>query len=1084
MEAQKRMQSLTCLIVGMNGLGVEIAKNVILAGLHRVVVFDPKPCTLHDLSSQFYITEADISGKLSRAAASTPRLKELNSFVQVDAVPDDAKLTPELFQKYGISCIVVADAFAFPLRELCLVDEYCRSQKTPIPFILGECAGPYAFAFADFGPVHTSFDPDGMPTPQGLISMISQEEKTVLTLHDESVAGGMPFSQGDLITFTEVKGPKLLNSGVYRVGETTKVTFVIETGSDVDGWHPLDTRGLDPHVYGTGQVFARKRSAAFAFDSLSASLLRPYHQPQLGNLPPCLMPVDFRKFDRPEVLHYLVRGLYAFVEKYGALPRPGSAADGDKFVDLVKALNAASIERNAQLPSVWASVGKEHVLPNPAEALPLLRRLAMHAAGNLSPICAFLGGVLGQEVIKVTGKFTPLHQWLHFDIAEILHEPPLPEAEYAPLQSRYDGQIAVFGKTLQQKLAETRLFLVGTGALGCEFAKGFAAMGVGTDPKGQIFITDMDTIERSNLNRQFLFRPKDIGKYKAEATHRAMLEMNPDLKVVTYTSKVAPETENLFTDDRFWPSLTLVVNALDNIEARTYVDGKCAFHRKPLLESGTTGTMANVQVVLPRLTECYSDSTDFAANVGVPQCTIRNFPNQIVHCIEYSVAEDTPGSYNLLFRLVPQMVHDYCADPKGFMAALGKRTNTSEVHQTLELLHESLQGPATFEGCIAWARHKFQEFFYNQIAQLIHCYPADAIETTTGQPFWSASKRFPKALVFDADEPSHMQFIHCAANLRAANYGVPQHRIESLADLEYFKRVLATIKVTPFAPKGQVRNADPKKKDELNLFSPEEEERIIEELKRTLPPPCHDPAKVKGVKFEKDDDTNFHVDYCTAMTNLRAANYNIEPTDRLNVKTVAGRIIPALATTTAMVTGLVLNQLVQVLMGRTDISQFTNGSVNLGTHVWGFAEPLPPRTVETSQDWRTQVTLYKRMEADYAKQGIPFKWRCRAIPPGHTRHDYIILEGDVTLQDICDHMMRTYGLEVTMINLGSRIVYDPIDTKKSDGSKRVTQVHKEVGEKPIQGGKLCLSVMVQDPNKPDEIADEVIFVPEILVRGL
>lgn len=68
----------------------------------------------------------------------------------------------------------------------------------------------------------------------------------------------------------------------------------------------------------------------------------------------------------------------------------------------------------------------------------------------------------------------------------------------------------------------------------------------------------------------------------------------------------------------------VVVNALDNIEARTYVDNKCSFHGKPLLESGTTGTMANVQVVIPRKTEAYSDSTDFAEAVGVPQCTIRS----------------------------------------------------------------------------------------------------------------------------------------------------------------------------------------------------------------------------------------------------------------------------------------------------------------------------------------------------------------------------------------------------------------------------------------------------------------------------
>jgi len=77
--------------------------------------------------------------------------------------------------------------------------------------------------------------------------------------------------------------------------------------------------------------------------------------------------------------------------------------------------------------------------------------------------------------------------------------------------SRYDGQIAVFGKDFQTKIADFREFLVGAGAIGCEMLKNWAMMGLGTGPRGKIHVTDMDTIEKSNLNRQFLFRPTDVG---------------------------------------------------------------------------------------------------------------------------------------------------------------------------------------------------------------------------------------------------------------------------------------------------------------------------------------------------------------------------------------------------------------------------------------------------------------------------------------------------------------------------------------------------------------------------------------------
>ena len=72
-------------------------------------------------------------------------------------------------------------------------------------------------------------------------------------------------------------------------------------------------------------------------------------------------------------------------------------------------------------------------------------------------------------------------------------------------------------------------------------------MGLASDPRGKIFVTDMDTIERSNLNRQFLFRPADVQKLKSEVAARAVKAMNPDVNIIAHQNRVGADTENILS---------------------------------------------------------------------------------------------------------------------------------------------------------------------------------------------------------------------------------------------------------------------------------------------------------------------------------------------------------------------------------------------------------------------------------------------------------------------------------------------------------------------------------------------------------
>jgi len=288
---------------------------------------------------------------------------------------------------------------------------------------------------------------------------------------------------------------------------------------------------------------------------------------------------DFAKFDRPGQLHVGFQALDSFVEKNGRYPVPRNENDANDVLAIAKEINSNS--------------------PNPVDIDDnLIKELAYQSRGDLSPMAALFGGLVGQEVLKaISGKFMPISQYLYFDSLESLPSQLPTEASCAPIGSRYDNQIAVFGKEFQEKIENTKEFLVGAGAIGCEMLKNWAMMGLGVGKDGFIYLTDMDSIEKSNLNRQFLFRPWDVTKLKSETAAAAIYKMNKQTEghIKAFSDRVGTETENIFNDD-FWESLSGVTNALDNVDARKYVDLRCVFFRKPLIESGTLGTKGNTQV--------------------------------------------------------------------------------------------------------------------------------------------------------------------------------------------------------------------------------------------------------------------------------------------------------------------------------------------------------------------------------------------------------------------------------------------------------------------------------------------------------
>jgi ubiquitin-activating enzyme E1 len=234
--------------------------------------------------------------------------------------------------------------------------------------------------------------------------------------------------------------------------------------------------------------------------------------------------------------------------------------------------------------------------------------------------------------------------------------------------------------------------------------------------------------------------------------------MNPEVNITAHLNRVGPESESTYNDE-FFNSLDGVANALDNVEARMYMDQRCVYYRLPLLESGTLGTKGNVQVVVPFMTESYSSSQD-PPEKSIPICTLKHYPNAIEHTLQW--ARD---AFEGLFTQAAESASQFLKDPQ-FIERTMQQPGFQPI-ETLKSVRKVLADrPKGFKDCVAWARHYWQKQYGNKIKQLLFNFPAD-LKTSLGQDFWSGPKRLPTALSFNVENPLHLDFIIAAANLYA-----------------------------------------------------------------------------------------------------------------------------------------------------------------------------------------------------------------------------------------------------------------------------------------------------------------------------
>jgi ubiquitin-activating enzyme E1 len=583
------------------------------------------------------------------------------------------------------------------------------------------------------------------------------------------------------------------------------------------------------------------------------------------------------------------------------------------------------------------------------------------------PVFSVIGSVAAFEAIKlITGKFMPINQfWCWYDPNLITINKPL------TIGLTSIGKI--YGSDIESKLANSSWFIPGSGAIGCELLKNLAFLGVSTN-KGTIYLTDPDNIEKSNLNRQFLFRSHHIGKPKSLMAVESIRLMKPSFNIVGLTQKVCKDTQSFV--DKYTACVTGVINALDNIEARRYMDQECFNKQMPLFESGTTGTKGNTQVVIPYLTETYSNSADPPQEKSFPICTIKSFPNEITHTIHWAM------DYFEIFNRGPKNINKWIKDSSVFDNGVSVENNQGKEDVFNFLIKFNIK---SFTDCVHRAIIMFYEKYKHQIEQLLTTYPEN-YKIEDSNFFWSNGKRKPKPFdKFDCNNSYHLDYIEATSRLIAQVY-----QLDEQVERDEIKSI--------------AKNLD----KDLDTFN--------KNVDIVLP----DNSSFKNIVLkpeEFDKDNIIHVNFITASSNLRAINYSIPPITFQETKGIAGRIIPAIATTTSVVSGLIVLEILKYIINSNEdkIEKYRSSYINLADTSLVYSEPIAAGTTLVGGQ---EINIWTKFEFTH----------------------------DTTIQKFKEYYENMFKTEMSMITYGTTILFSNLDFINCDIdiTKNLSEIIKQI----------------------------------------
>lgn len=1013
METMEKISQLKILIIGLRGLGVEIAKDIIVSGPNKVTVFDPNKVQIKDLGSNFYLSKNDIGKR--RDESCIKHLQKLNKYVNVNYFMDNNidSILNKIVGNYNV--VIVSEIIS--KKYILLLNDILRKNK--ICFIYSAVCGLASFIFTDFGPDFTIYDEFCSKKRKFFIKNIEKSENGLIEIQwDKDYNPDIK----EYILFRDVQGMTEIN-----YNENNKKIFKIKI-KDNTSFYIGNTMNFSDYKEG-GYIEETILPKKVSYQSFMEKLEEPFTN------------LDIYVNPQKKFIFLVFKALMEFYDMNKRLPFLNDKKDFEKLKIITQ--NIFNNINNGKLKSF----NKDELIFSDK----IIENMCLTASAEVPCMTSLVGGAVCQEIIKSTGKFRPIEQWEIFDFLQ--YSTLVPKSEkfnnIKKRETRYDELISVFGKKIVIMIQNLKILLAGAGALGCELLKNLALFGISNS--GSVLVIDDDNIEISNLNRQVLFHEEHKGKSKACIACQSAKEINNDL-VCSYISKrISPENKDIFNKSYF-KDVDFVLGAIDSNQGNYYLVKQCELYDKIFIKGGTGGPAGKIESFIPKMTCSYNNIKYVGPEEDkLPSCTRREFPGKIEDCIdnardlfdEYFVTlvDDLLKLFNdkekLLKLDIENAMNKYNIILKFlyFIKYENDKINKSKLNSFIEFFkkknNKNVRKINLENELIKFGLKEFEKLFIKDIQKIYSQNPLN--DTEVSKSFWN-NKRQPSEIQFEIEDELCLTFLFNFIKITSKLLG-----INFLDDIKLFKEKTKEVLNT--------LNNENDEKDNNNendfLFIINDCEilyrRILEEINEVKKNfiLLNKIKSLKKVDFEKDIPELGHVQFVHSYANLKAKSYKIPCSDKFYTLEYVGKIAPTTITSTAVVGGFMCLQMIGIIINQLYIWPLKGNILNGNDNI----DEIDDEELIENGLHNLCFNLKNNEFAFEPLQEIEYdgNWNINnLIPERFSRWLKIIEKGNKTINEFNQYIKEKYGVNVTLILSAEddRDIFEFISSKRKNKKAR------------------------------------------------